>query len=101
MQLSARSTRCRLQSHVVEIMLVSSKSDGQHRHHRQCKEARRSNAAGLRVSEPVRLNAGAIDSKRMVIGVEQGKGRKDRYVMLSPKLPEIVLELRERLETDA
>jgi len=47
-------------------------------------------AAGLRVSEAVRLNAGAIDSKRMVIRVEQGKGRKDRYVMLSPKLLEIL-----------
>ena len=47
-------------------------------------------AAGLRVSEAVRLKAGAIDSKRMVIRVEQGKGRKDRYVMLSPKLLEIL-----------
>jgi integrase/recombinase XerD len=47
-------------------------------------------AAGLRVSEAVRLNAGAIDSKRMVIRVEQGKGRKDRYVMLSPKLLDIL-----------
>src|SRR5271170_6033689 len=47
-------------------------------------------AAGLRVSEAVRLKAGAIDSKRMVILVEQGKGRKDRYVMLSPKLLEIL-----------
>jgi integrase/recombinase XerD len=42
------------------------------------------------VSEAVRLKAGAIDSKRMVIRVEQGKGRKDRYVMLSPKLLEIL-----------
>jgi integrase/recombinase XerD len=33
-------------------------------------------AAGLRVSEAVRLTASAIDSKRMVIRVEQGKGRK-------------------------
>ena len=47
-------------------------------------------AAGLRVSEAVQLNAGAIDSKRMVIRVDQGKGRKDRYVMLSPKLLEIL-----------
>jgi integrase/recombinase XerD len=47
-------------------------------------------AAGLRVSEAVRLNAGAIDSKRMVIRVDQGKGRKGRYVMLSPKLLEIL-----------
>jgi site-specific recombinase XerC len=34
-------------------------------------------AAGLRVSEAVRLNTGAIDGKRMVIRVDQGKGRKD------------------------
>src|SRR6476659_4551840 len=43
-------------------------------------------AAGLRVSEAVNLRPTAIDSARMVIRVEQGKGRKDRYVMLSPKL---------------
>jgi integrase/recombinase XerD len=45
-------------------------------------------AAGLRVSEAVHLKPTAIDSKRMVIRVEQGKGQKDRYVMLSPKLLE-------------
>src|SRR5208282_1137003 len=43
-------------------------------------------AAGLRISEAVRLTPAAIDSQRMVICVEEGKGRKDRYVMLSPKL---------------
>src|ERR1700751_5414945 len=43
-------------------------------------------AAGLRVSEAIRLKVTDIDSKRMVIRVEQGKGQKDRYVMLSPKL---------------
>jgi integrase/recombinase XerD len=43
-------------------------------------------AAGLRVSEAVRLRPTAIDSQRMVIRVAQGKGQKDRYVMLSPKL---------------
>lgn len=43
-------------------------------------------AAGLRVSEVARLRVCDIDSKRMVIRVEQGKGRKDRYVMLSPAL---------------
>jgi integrase/recombinase XerD len=47
-------------------------------------------AAGLRISEAVRLKATAIDSARMVVRVEQGKGRKDRYVMLSPVLLEIL-----------
>jgi integrase/recombinase XerD len=43
-------------------------------------------AAGLRVSEVVRLKIADIDSSRMLIRVEQGKGAKDRYVMLSPRL---------------
>jgi integrase/recombinase XerD len=47
-------------------------------------------AAGLRISEAVRLKATAIDSRRMVIRVVQGKGQKDRYVMLSAKLLEIL-----------
>ena len=42
--------------------------------------------AGLRASEVVTLKVSDIDSTRMVIRVEQGKGRKDRYVMLSPQL---------------
>jgi len=47
-------------------------------------------AAGLRISEAVRLKPTAIDSTRMVIRVEQGKGSKDRFVMLSPMLLEIL-----------
>jgi integrase/recombinase XerD len=47
-------------------------------------------AAGLRVSEAVALTPSSIDSKRMVIRIEQGKGKRDRYVMLSPKLFEIL-----------
>ena len=43
-------------------------------------------AAGLRVSEVVLLKIADIGSQRMVIPVEQGKGGKDRYVMLSPQL---------------
>jgi site-specific recombinase XerD len=43
-------------------------------------------AAGLRISEVVALRVEDIDSRRMLIRVRQGKGRKDRYVMLSPRL---------------
>ena len=43
-------------------------------------------AAGLRVSEVVRLKITDIDSSRMLIRVEQGKGGRDRYIMLSPQL---------------
>ena len=42
--------------------------------------------AGLRAAEIISLKIGDIDSARMVIRVEQGKGRKDRYVMLSEHL---------------
>jgi site-specific recombinase XerD len=45
---------------------------------------------GLRASEIVHLKVGDIDSTRMLIRVEQGKGRKDRYVMLAPDLLELL-----------
>jgi integrase/recombinase XerD len=46
--------------------------------------------AGLRVSEVVALKVGDIDSERMLLRVEQGKGRKDRDAMLSPQLLELL-----------
>src|ERR1700726_3584742 len=48
--------------------------------------------AGLRVSEVVALKAGDIDSERMLLRVEQGKGRKDRAAMLSPQLFELLCD---------
>jgi integrase/recombinase XerD len=47
-------------------------------------------ATGLRASEVVSLKLTDIDRERMVIRVEQGKGKKDRYVMLSPNLLELL-----------
>jgi integrase/recombinase XerD len=47
-------------------------------------------AAGLRISEAVCLKTTDVDSQRMVIRVDQGKGKRDRYVMLSPVLLEIL-----------
>lgn len=44
--------------------------------------------AGLRASEVVALKVSDIDSQRMILRIEQGKGRKDRYAMLSPVLLE-------------
>lgn len=41
---------------------------------------------GLRVSEVVRLRVGDIDAERGMLRVEQGKGRKDRYTLLGPRL---------------
>jgi site-specific recombinase XerD len=56
--------------------------------------------AGLRASEVVSLKLADIDSSRMVIRIEQGKGRKDRYAMLSEPLLDLLrawwLAARER-----
>jgi integrase/recombinase XerD len=49
-------------------------------------------AAGLRISEVVALRVDDIDSKRMVLRVRQGKGRRDRNVMLSPRLLTLLRE---------
>lgn len=46
--------------------------------------------AGLRRSEVVNLKVSDIDSERMVIRVDQGKGKRDRYAMLSPSLLELL-----------
>lgn len=43
-------------------------------------------AAGLRIAEATHLKVTDIDSQRMMLRVDQGEGRKDRYVMLSPRL---------------
>jgi integrase/recombinase XerD len=47
-------------------------------------------ATGLRIGEVVRLKIGSIDSERMLLHIEGGKGGKDRYAMLSPRLLEIL-----------
>jgi site-specific recombinase XerD len=46
--------------------------------------------AGLRVSEVVALKVGDVDSERMLLRVERGKGGKDRNAMLSPQLLELL-----------
>jgi integrase/recombinase XerD len=50
--------------------------------------------AGLRASEVLSLKVSDIDSARMLLRVEQGKGRKDRFAMLSPMLLDILRECR-------
>ena len=47
-------------------------------------------AAGLRVSEVAHLKLIDIDSQRMMLHVRKGKGARDRYVMLSPRLLEVL-----------
>lgn len=47
-------------------------------------------SGGFRISELIRLSASDIDSSRMLVKVQQGKGMKDRYVMLSTRLLELL-----------
>src|SRR5437762_2969258 len=49
-------------------------------------------AAGLRISEVVALRVDDVDSQRMVLRIRQGKGRRDRNVMLSPRLLALLRE---------
>jgi integrase len=46
--------------------------------------------AGLRISEAVSLRVSDLDSQRQLIRVREGKGRKDRYVMFSPRLQAVL-----------
>jgi site-specific recombinase XerD len=57
-------------------------------------------AGGLRVSEVARLRVSDIDPQRMVIRVEQGKGRKDRYVRLSPYLHTVLQAYAKAIHPD-
>ena len=54
-------------------------------------------SAGLRISEVVRLRPADIDSSRMLIRVEQGKGSKDRQTLLSPQLLEALRDYWRRV----
>jgi len=49
-------------------------------------------ATGVRRAELTHLKSATVDSQRMVIHVQSGKGRKDRDVLLSPKLLEVLRE---------
>lgn len=57
-------------------------------------------SAGLRVGEAVRLKHADIDSERMLIHVVQGKGRKDRYTVLSQTALEVLREYVKRYKPE-
>ena len=56
-------------------------------------------SGGLRVSEVTHLRVSDVDPQRMILRVEQGKGRQDRYVMLSHKLLPVLREYWKSYET--
>ncbi len=57
-------------------------------------------AAGLRVGEVARLKVAAVDSKRMLLHIEKGKGGRERYAMLSRRLLEILRAYWQRTRPD-
>ena len=57
--------------------------------------------AGLRVSDAVKLTAADIDAERMTIRIVQGKGNKDRYALLSPRVLEIIRAWQAKLPATA
>lgn len=56
--------------------------------------------AGLRRNEVVHLKVSDIDSERMVLRVDQGKGKKDRYAMLSPSMLELLRDWYRQGQTE-
>jgi len=79
---SKRSRRLPIVLSPGEVQAILKKSD--HRMARPCLTT--IYGCGLRLTEGARLRVGDIDSERMLLRVEQGKGAKDRYVPLSPRL---------------
>lgn len=57
-------------------------------------------SSGLRVGEVVRLKTGDIDMERMIVKVNQGKGKKDRYTILSKKALDILIEYIKKYKPD-
>jgi integrase/recombinase XerD len=55
-------------------------------------------ATGVRLQELLNLTVNDIDSSRMTVRIKQGKGRKDRYVMLSSQLPKLLREYYRNIE---
>jgi len=58
-------------------------------------------ASGLRISEATNLRVEDVDSSRMVLRVQQGKGQKDRYTLLSPRLLETLRNYARRSRPDS
>jgi len=85
-----RKAHCRAAAYPIEPVVLSATETGEFFQHvctiRYRAALMTAYGAGLRVSEVVALQVGDIDSQRLLIRVRQGKGKKDRYAMLSPRL---------------